>query len=125
MWEKKGHRVGIDGHGALICEILDAHGTISISARKLIIEHHEEESLYLQDVLLAMEQNFAENEYEARLDFQSTRDDVKNKVWVKIREQTLWYFWICCWMGESDHNLEQADESAGKKNLYMQVLAIV
>ncbi|KAG8129515.1 hypothetical protein E2320_016236 [Naja naja] len=47
--------------------------------RRLIIEHHDEESLYLQDVLLAMEQNFAENEYEARLDFQSTRDDVKNK----------------------------------------------
>ncbi|KAL7989760.1 hypothetical protein Chor_012426 [Crotalus horridus] len=47
--------------------------------RKLILEHHDEESLYLQDVLLAMEQNFAENEYEARLDFQSTRDDVKNK----------------------------------------------
>ncbi|XP_063149765.1 dynein regulatory complex subunit 2 [Candoia aspera] len=47
--------------------------------RMLIIDHHDEESCYLQDVLLAMEQNFAESEYEARLDFQSTRDDVKNK----------------------------------------------
>ncbi|XP_053159270.1 dynein regulatory complex subunit 2 [Hemicordylus capensis] len=47
--------------------------------RKIIIRHHEEENCYLQDVLLAMEQNFSDNEYEARLDFQSTRDDVKNK----------------------------------------------
>ncbi|XP_042307346.1 dynein regulatory complex subunit 2 [Sceloporus undulatus] len=47
--------------------------------RKMIIEHHEQETRYLQDVLLAMEQNFADNDYEARLDFQSTRDDVKNK----------------------------------------------
>nr|XP_020641255.1 coiled-coil domain-containing protein 65 isoform X2 [Pogona vitticeps]XP_020641264.1 coiled-coil domain-containing protein 65 isoform X2 [Pogona vitticeps]XP_020641274.1 coiled-coil domain-containing protein 65 isoform X2 [Pogona vitticeps]XP_020641283.1 coiled-coil domain-containing protein 65 isoform X2 [Pogona vitticeps]XP_020641291.1 coiled-coil domain-containing protein 65 isoform X2 [Pogona vitticeps]XP_020641298.1 coiled-coil domain-containing protein 65 isoform X2 [Pogona vitticeps] len=47
--------------------------------RKMIIEHHEQENRYLQDVLLAMEQNFADSEYEARLDFQSTRDDVKNK----------------------------------------------
>ncbi|KAH0629153.1 hypothetical protein JD844_011008 [Phrynosoma platyrhinos] len=47
--------------------------------RKMIIEHHEQETRYLQDVLLAMEQNFADSEYEARLDFQSTRDDVKNK----------------------------------------------
>lgn len=125
MCEKKGHRVGIDSHGALICKILDAHSTVSIFSRKLILGHHDEESLYLQDVLLAMEQNFAENEYEARLDFQSTRDDVKNKVGVKRGEQTLWYFYICWWMGESDHNLEQTDESAGKKNLYPQVLAVV
>ncbi|XP_061470800.1 dynein regulatory complex subunit 2 [Rhineura floridana] len=47
--------------------------------RKIIIGHHEQETRYLQDVLLAMEQNFADSEYEARLDFQSTRDDVKNK----------------------------------------------
>ncbi|XP_077779920.1 dynein regulatory complex subunit 2 isoform X2 [Podarcis muralis] len=47
--------------------------------RKIIIGHHNLESRYLQDVLLAMEQNFTDSEYEARLDFQSTRDDVKNK----------------------------------------------
>ncbi|XP_062979205.1 dynein regulatory complex subunit 2 [Elgaria multicarinata webbii] len=47
--------------------------------RKVIIQHHDQESRYIQDVLLAMEQNFADSEYEARLDFQSTRDDVKNK----------------------------------------------
>ncbi|CAM4601989.1 unnamed protein product [Lepidochelys kempii] len=47
--------------------------------RRMIIEHHDKESRYLQDVLLALEQNFSESEYEAKLDFQSTRDDVKNK----------------------------------------------
>ncbi|XP_066473184.1 dynein regulatory complex subunit 2 [Tiliqua scincoides] len=47
--------------------------------RKMIIEHHEQETRYLQDVLLAMDQNFNDSDYEARLDFQSTRDDVKNK----------------------------------------------
>ncbi|XP_067385855.1 dynein regulatory complex subunit 2 [Emydura macquarii macquarii] len=47
--------------------------------RRMIIEHHDNESRYLRDVLLALEQNFSESEYEAKLDFQSTRDDVKNK----------------------------------------------
>lgn len=56
---------------------------VSISARKMIIENHEQETRYLQDVLLAMDQNFNDSDYEARLDFQSSRDDVKNKVWVE------------------------------------------
>lgn len=47
--------------------------------RKMIIEHHDQETRYLQDVLLAMDQNYNDSDYEARLDFQSTRDDVKNK----------------------------------------------
>ncbi|XP_065432707.1 dynein regulatory complex subunit 2-like isoform X2 [Chrysemys picta bellii] len=47
--------------------------------RGMIIEHHDKESRYLRDVLLALEQSFSESEYEAKLDFQSTRDDVKNK----------------------------------------------
>uniref|UniRef100_A0A8C8REU1 Dynein regulatory complex subunit 2 n=1 Tax=Pelusios castaneus TaxID=367368 RepID=A0A8C8REU1_9SAUR len=47
--------------------------------RRMIIEHHDKESRYLRDVLLALEQNFNESEYEAKLDFQSTREDVKNK----------------------------------------------
>ncbi|XP_039370754.1 dynein regulatory complex subunit 2 [Mauremys reevesii] len=47
--------------------------------RRMIIEHQDKESRYLRDVLLALEQNFSESEYEAKLDFQSTRDDVKNK----------------------------------------------
>ncbi|XP_006035249.1 dynein regulatory complex subunit 2 isoform X1 [Alligator sinensis] len=47
--------------------------------RRMIVEQHAQESRYLEDVMLAMEQNFGESDYEARLEFQSTRDDIKNK----------------------------------------------
>ncbi|XP_038608912.1 dynein regulatory complex subunit 2 [Tachyglossus aculeatus] len=47
--------------------------------RKMIIDHHEKESRYLQDVFLAMEQTFTDTEYEGKLEFQSMRDDLKNK----------------------------------------------
>lgn len=63
--------------------LFGTHVDISISIRKMIIEHHDQETRYLQDVLLAMDQNYNDSDYEARLDFQSTRDDVKNKVWVE------------------------------------------
>ncbi|XP_075055742.1 dynein regulatory complex subunit 2 isoform X2 [Mixophyes fleayi] len=47
--------------------------------RKMIIEQKEKEMLYLQNVMLAMEQNTFESENEAKQEFQSMRDDVKNK----------------------------------------------
>ncbi|XP_027700234.1 dynein regulatory complex subunit 2 [Vombatus ursinus] len=47
--------------------------------RKMIIDQHEKEMRYLQDVYLAMEQNFLDTEYEAKLEFQSMWDDLKNK----------------------------------------------
>lgn len=47
--------------------------------RRMIVEQHAQESRYLEDVMLAMEQNVGESDYEARLEFQSTRDDIKNK----------------------------------------------
>ncbi|XP_069086598.1 dynein regulatory complex subunit 2 [Pleurodeles waltl] len=47
--------------------------------RKMLIAQREKEELYLQDVLLAMDHNFSENENEAKHDFQSTSDDIKNK----------------------------------------------
>ncbi|XP_036617787.1 dynein regulatory complex subunit 2 [Trichosurus vulpecula] len=47
--------------------------------RKMIVDHHEKEMRYLQDVYLAMEQNFIDTEYEAKLEFQSMWDDLKNK----------------------------------------------
>ncbi|XP_072510650.1 dynein regulatory complex subunit 2 [Notamacropus eugenii] len=47
--------------------------------RKMIIDQHEQEMRYLQDVYLAMEQNFTDTEYEAKLEFQSMWDDLKNK----------------------------------------------
>ncbi|XP_021071944.1 dynein regulatory complex subunit 2 [Mus pahari] len=48
--------------------------------RKSIIDHHEKEMHYLQDVFMAMEQNYIDSEYESKLEFQSMWDDLKNKV---------------------------------------------
>ncbi|XP_066865306.1 dynein regulatory complex subunit 2 isoform X2 [Kogia breviceps] len=47
--------------------------------RKTIIDQHEKEIHYLQDVFMAMEQNCIDSEYESKLEFQSTWDDLKNK----------------------------------------------
>ncbi|XP_032849367.2 dynein regulatory complex subunit 2 [Tyto alba] len=47
--------------------------------RRTILEQHERESCYLQAVTLATEQNYAKNNHEATLNFESTRDDIKNK----------------------------------------------
>ncbi|XP_036747536.2 dynein regulatory complex subunit 2 isoform X3 [Manis pentadactyla] len=47
--------------------------------RKIIIDQHEKEIHYLQDVFMAMEQNYIDYEYESKLEFQSTWDDLKNK----------------------------------------------
>ncbi|KAM5333977.1 dynein regulatory complex subunit 2 [Glossophaga mutica] len=47
--------------------------------RKAIIDQHENEIHYLQDVFMAMEQNYIDAEYESKLEFQSMWDDLKNK----------------------------------------------
>ncbi|XP_077339449.1 dynein regulatory complex subunit 2 [Lithobates pipiens] len=47
--------------------------------RKMITEQENKEILYLQNVILAMEQNTLENESEAKQEFQSMRDEIKNK----------------------------------------------
>ncbi|XP_029450495.1 dynein regulatory complex subunit 2 [Rhinatrema bivittatum] len=47
--------------------------------RKVIIDQSATENNYLQNVLLAMEQNYSENDYEAKQDFESIKDDIKNK----------------------------------------------
>ncbi|XP_053560929.1 dynein regulatory complex subunit 2 [Bombina bombina] len=47
--------------------------------RKMILQQKETENTYIQNVTLAMEQNTLESENEAKLDFQNTRDEVKNK----------------------------------------------
>ncbi|XP_007936055.1 dynein regulatory complex subunit 2 [Orycteropus afer afer] len=47
--------------------------------RKMIIDQHEKEIRYLQDVFMAMEQNYIDAEYESKLEFQSMWDDLKNK----------------------------------------------
>ncbi|XP_045685737.1 dynein regulatory complex subunit 2 [Phyllostomus hastatus] len=47
--------------------------------RKTIIDQHENEIHYLQEVFMAMEQNYVDAEYESKLEFQSMWDDLKNK----------------------------------------------
>ncbi|XP_072265454.1 dynein regulatory complex subunit 2 [Pyxicephalus adspersus] len=47
--------------------------------RKMIMEQEDKEMQYLQNVMLTMEQNTLENESEAKQEFQSMRDEIKNK----------------------------------------------
>ncbi|XP_040197115.1 dynein regulatory complex subunit 2 [Rana temporaria] len=47
--------------------------------RKMIMEQENKEMLCIQNVILAMEQNTLENESEAKHEFQSMRDEIKNK----------------------------------------------
>ncbi|XP_074641564.1 dynein regulatory complex subunit 2-like [Tubulanus polymorphus] len=49
------------------------------SERLLIVDQHNKEITDLQDIMFAMEQNFTERENEAKSDFQSLRDEIKNK----------------------------------------------
>ncbi|XP_038020316.1 dynein regulatory complex subunit 2 isoform X2 [Motacilla alba alba] len=49
--------------------------------RRAMLEQQDWESRCLQDVTLATEQEHARNEQEALLNFQSARDDIKNKCW--------------------------------------------
>ncbi|MBN3316203.1 DRC2 protein, partial [Atractosteus spatula] len=47
--------------------------------RELIMAQHQQECSYLEDVMFSMEQNYAELDSDARQDYQSTRDEIKNK----------------------------------------------
>ncbi|XP_022096316.1 coiled-coil domain-containing protein 65-like [Acanthaster planci] len=49
------------------------------SERSLIIEQHRREMNDLQDILFAMEQNNNDRENDAKQEFQSLRDEIKNK----------------------------------------------
>ncbi|KAL2293848.1 hypothetical protein Nmel_018913 [Mimus melanotis] len=49
--------------------------------RKTILEQQDWESCCLQDMARASEQDHARNDHEAMLNFQSARDDIKNKCW--------------------------------------------
>nr|AAK60542.1 NYD-SP28 [Homo sapiens] len=46
--------------------------------RKTIIDQHEKEIHYLQDIFMAMEQNYIDSEYESKLEFQSMWNDLKD-----------------------------------------------
>ncbi|XP_075381499.1 dynein regulatory complex subunit 2 isoform X1 [Mycteria americana] len=58
---------------------LEALKTEFETERRTILEQHERESCYLRDVALAAEENYARNDHEATLNFQSARDDIKSK----------------------------------------------
>jgi len=47
--------------------------------RAFLLEQHSQEVSDLQDIMFAMEQNFNERENDARSEFQSQRDEIKNK----------------------------------------------
>ncbi|XP_059688739.1 dynein regulatory complex subunit 2 [Gavia stellata] len=64
-----------EGYGAQ----LEALKTEFEAERRTILEQHEQESCYLRDVGRAMKQNYTKNDHEATLNFQSARDDIKNK----------------------------------------------
>ena len=48
--------------------------------RSVVVQQHGEEMTELQDIMFAMEQNFTERETDAKGEFQSMRDEIKNKV---------------------------------------------
>ena len=48
-------------------------------ARSQIIAQHKQEITNVQDIIFAMEQENQEQEYEMKQDFQSYRDEIKNK----------------------------------------------
>ena len=47
--------------------------------RSLIVDKHNQEMCELQDIIFGMEQNVMERENESKSDFQSLRDEIKNK----------------------------------------------
>lgn len=49
------------------------------SEKTMLIRKHEEDVTRLQDIMYAMDQNFMEKEMEMKADFQSTRDEIKNR----------------------------------------------
>ena len=47
--------------------------------RHLLVDQHTHEMTDLQDIMFAMEQNVSERETDAKGEFQSMRDEIKNK----------------------------------------------
>merc|ERR1712076_118322 len=68
--------------GQLSTELHDEQSTLITefdSEREMVAEQHTCEMTELQDILFAMEQNFNERETDANSEFQSMRDEIKNK----------------------------------------------
>ena len=51
--------------------------------RAMILEQSQIEMTDIDDILFAMDQNYQERENEAKSDFQSMRDEIKNKVCIR------------------------------------------
>ena len=49
--------------------------------RESLIEQHAQEMTDLQDIRFAMDQNYNDRENDAKSEFQSMRDEIKNKVY--------------------------------------------
>ena len=60
--------------------------------RQMLLEQHGDEISDLQDIMFAMEQNFNERENDARSEFQSMRDEIKNKVKSKLLAEFLFTY---------------------------------
>lgn len=71
----------------IICEEFDLE-------RTMLIEQHFSEMNDIADILFAMEENFQERENEARGEFQSLRDEIKNKVRNKCGKKSSFFFVI-------------------------------
>lgn len=48
--------------------------------RAIMLDQHSQETNEISDILFAMDQNFQEREREAKSDFQSLVDEIRNKV---------------------------------------------
>ena len=53
-----------------------------------MIEKHLEEMNDLADIMFAMDQNFQDRENEAKSEYQSMRDEIKNKVCASLLAKT-------------------------------------
>ena len=75
----------------IVCEEFDLE-------RAMLIEQHNVEMNDIADILFAMDQNFQERESEAKSEFQSMRDEIKNKVSVAFLymiQSNIFYFFLC------------------------------
>lgn len=93
----------------IICEEFDLE-------RAMLIEQHNLEMNDIADILFAMDQNFQERENEAKSEFQSMRDEIKNKnleekhalrVQLETKVEDLWHQFRQALQNYSDTNEER------------------
>lgn len=62
--------------------------------RSIMVDQHNIEMNDIADILFAMEQNFQDRENEAKSEFQSMTDEIRNKVRSILSRLThcVWYF---------------------------------